>query len=94
MLKILSITLLASFSSLMSADIENGKTLFDEQNCVECHSLSKFFPKENKVTTFDKLHAQVQRCSTATGASWFEEDAADVSHYLNTNFYHFKVQEE
>jgi predicted site-specific integrase-resolvase len=42
------------------------------------------------VTSLDGLERQVQRCETALGLRWFDEDIKDVASYLNHHFYSFE----
>ena len=97
MLKIFSILLVASISVLSADDaespnIKNGQELFMEQDCLKCHTTDKLKPRENKMSSFDKLHKKVEQCAYGLNTGWFEEEIIDVSHYLNANYYHFKVK--
>ncbi|UHD16185.1 c-type cytochrome [Thiocapsa bogorovii] len=68
---------------------ENAKELY-EDNCLSCHG-SEIFTREGRmVTSLDGLERQVQRCETALGLRWFDEDIKDVATYLNQNYYNFE----
>jgi len=73
------------------ADMEQGKEMFDEANCMECHAPSHFQTREKKVNSFKKLSGSVRACATNSGAEWFDEDADIVTEYLNEKHYHFKA---
>ena len=92
MLKVTILLTSIIFSSILSADDSEAKTLFDEAKCMKCHEYSSFSYKEEKVNSFKKLHTQVQRCESGNHAGWFEEEILDVTNYLNNDFYHFKVE--
>ena len=92
MLKIATLITTIIFSTILCADTGEGKELFDEANCQACHENSSFSPKKNKVSDFDKLHKQVQRCEFANSTGWFDDEVIDVAKYLNSKFYHFKAK--
>ena len=77
-------------SSLLQANDEEGKMLFNEAKCVKCHKTENFKPEKSKITTFKKLSKRVKGCAINTGAQWFDEDADSVTKYLNNQYYHFK----
>ena len=71
---------------------ERGKELHNN-NCVSsCHSPNLYVDKNHKVKDFAHLNTFVQMCATNLDKSWFEEDVADVSNYLNTEYYKFPVE--
>ncbi|MFB1486198.1 MULTISPECIES: cytochrome c [unclassified Thiocapsa] len=68
---------------------ENAGELYEE-NCLSCHG-SEIYTREGRmVTSIDGLERQVQRCETALGLRWFDEDIKDVAAYLNHHFYSFE----
>lgn len=79
--------LMATTSSFAGA--EEGKTMFDEAKCIECHNTSDF-ANSKKVHNFKQLEQRVQACQLNTDAGWFDEDVTDVADYLNKDFYKFK----
>lgn len=82
---------LTGFSSLAAANteaIEAGKALHQDGNCMSCHTEKGYHP--SKTTSFPKLVAQVDACSTNFELGWFEDEVEAVAHYLNENFYKFK----
>jgi mono/diheme cytochrome c family protein len=68
---------------------ENAKELYEE-NCLSCHGSEIFTRDGRMVTSLDGLERQVQRCETALGLRWFDEDIKDVAAYLNHHFYQFE----
>lgn len=93
MFKILFLTSLLIFSSALYANIDQGKELFDENNCINCHDLKQFKYRKNKVHNFNKLHKVVNACAINSGIGLFDDEVKDVSLYLNHNYYHFKIKE-
>lgn len=69
--------------------VEEGKTMFNEAKCIECHNTSDF-ENSKKVHSFKELEQRVQACQLNTDAGWFDEDVTDVANYLNNDFYKFK----
>ena len=94
MLKLLSYTLPLILVTSAYADMDEAKQLFQEANCVQCHSVSKFKYRKNKVSNFNKLHSMVTACATASAAPWFDDEIKEVSLYLNKEYYKFKLEEE
>lgn len=72
-----------------AVDEEAVQSLYD-QNCVSCHGTEIYTRKDRKVTSLPALETQVQRCETALGLRWFDDDIADMSQFLNRRYYHFK----
>ena len=92
----LSITSSLLFSSLVSADINNGKELHDA-NCTSCHislqggdGTGIYTRENNRIETYPALIKQVKRCRDSLGVPWPENHVNDVVEYLNTSFYKFK----
>lgn len=61
-----------------------------EDNCLSCHGSEIYTRDGRMVTSLDGLERQVQRCETALGLRWFDEDIKDVASYLNHHFYSFE----
>lgn len=83
------LVLLLTAPTIHAADVEQGRALY-EKNCVSCHDASVFTRADRRVKSFEGLVAQVQRCDTAIGLRWFEEDVMAVAEYLNRNYYKFQ----
>ena len=72
-----------------AADAENGKELFNEAKCMECHN-SEDFDNSKKVKDYHTLVGRVDACQRGNDAGWFDEDTEDVAEYLNKTHYKFK----
>ncbi len=70
-------------------DAANGKTLV-EQSCQSCHQDQIYTRPDHKVTNWNKLRNQVQRCELSLGLKWFDTDIEDVTLYLDQQFYKFE----
>ena len=77
------------FTTSAYGGAEEGKEMFDEAKCIECHNTSDF-KSSKKVHSFEQLEARVQACQLNTDAGWFDEDVTDVADYLNQDFYKLK----
>ena len=90
-MRVLTIALLTGIcaTSGYAADEEGAQTLYD-QHCVGCHGTEVYTREDRKVASLPALEAQVQRCETALGLRWFDDEIADMSQFLNTHYYHFK----
>ena len=85
------ISLLFIFSCLNAqTPFEEGKSLYDEANCVRCHSANSFKHREEKVHDIDTLAQKVKACQYNTHTGWFEEEREEVVKHLNHNYYHYK----
>lgn len=94
MISRLSHTLLISsflVATLLQADMEEAKEMFDGAKCMDCHTPSHFQHREKKVSNYTKLSDSVKACATSTGAEWFDEDSDIVTEYLNKEHYHYKT---
>lgn len=60
-----------------------------QANCLRCHDSGIFTRQDRKVTSYEGLKHQVQRCELALGLTWFDEDIAGVAEHLNQHYYHF-----
>ncbi|ABP34028.1 hypothetical protein [Polynucleobacter asymbioticus] len=86
-----------SVSSFATANLENGKEI-DQHKCYSCHSKKTAFGNgdaiytrsDSKVNSLAKLKSMVERCNTELRLDLFPEDEADVTAYLNKQFYKFK----
>ena len=80
-------------SSLLSDESEAAE-MFQEADCMSCHNTEDFKKDPKKTKDFHKLHSFVQGCQQANDAGWFDDEALDVSKYLNKKYYHFKETQE
>jgi len=78
-------------------DIENGRKI-DQQQCYACHAKKTGFGNgdmiytrnDNRVKSLQSLKTMVARCNTELRLDLFPEDEADVTAFLNKQFYKFK----
>lgn len=97
-ISIVFLTLLFSLSiahAEEAPDAAHGKELHDK-NCAGCHvnmiggdGSMLYTRRKSRVTSLEKLEAQVRRCETNLQLKWFDSDILDVAEYLQNNFYKF-----
>ena len=75
----------------LAADLENGKSLHDE-NCLRCHDESKYTMKDRMIKNFQQLHERIKQCELMAELTWFDEEIDDIAAYLNDQFYHFNLE--
>ena len=91
-LVLVKLAILLSFAlPVQAVDIENGKTLHDE-NCLRCHNETKYTRNDRLVNNFYELRTRIRDCELMAEAAWFDEEIDDVAAYLNQAFYHFKIE--
>lgn len=79
------------------ADIAAGRRLVNDSNCGGCH-LARFggdatriyLRPDRKVTSPQKLLAQMSICSMELKLGWFPEEEENAAAYLNREYYRFK----
>ncbi|MBU3559080.1 hypothetical protein ICV89_05530 [Polynucleobacter sp. Adler-ghost] len=80
-----------------TADLANGKKI-DQQKCYACHAKKSGFGNgdmiytrsDSKVKSLQNLKTMVSMCNTELRLDLFPEDEADVTAFLNKQFYKFK----
>ncbi|MDP3621232.1 MAG: hypothetical protein Q8R65_04845 [Polynucleobacter sp.] len=86
-----------TFGNVIAApNINNGKAI-DQAKCYACHAKKTGFGNgdmiytrsDRKVKDFARLKAMVAMCNTELRLDLFPEDEADVTAYLNKQFYKF-----
>ena len=78
-------------------DLANGKVI-DQQKCYACHAKKTGFGNgdmiytrsDGKVKSLASLRKMVSLCNTELRLDLFPEDEADVTAFLNQQFYKFK----
>ena len=88
---------LFSMPVLATPDLVNGKTI-DQQKCYACHAKKSGFSNgdmiytrsDGKVKSLANLKKMVSLCNAELRLDLFPEDEADVTAYLNQQFYKFK----
>lgn len=84
-------------SAHATSDLANGKKI-DQQKCYACHSKKSGFGNgdmiytrsDSKVKNLQNLKTMVAFCNTELRLDLFPEDEADVTAFLNKQFYKFK----
>ena len=102
MKRILSLSaLLCSFfvssHAFAAPNLQNGKAI-DQAKFYACHAKKTGFSNgdmiytrsDRKVKDYARLKAMVAMCNTELRLDMFPEDEADVTAYLNKQFYKFK----
>lgn len=79
------------------ADVVAGRKLVEEKKCEVCHhnktlgdAKAIYLRKDRKVTTLEKLKAQVALCNSELNLQLFPDDEEHVSEFLNHTYYKFK----
>ncbi len=84
-------------SAFATPDLANGKKI-DQQKCYACHAKKSGFGNgdmiytrsDSKVKNLQNLKSMVAMCNTELRLDLFPEDEADVTAFLNKQFYKFK----
>jgi hypothetical protein len=87
---------LMSAPTLAAPDLANGKAI-DQQKCYACHAKKTGFGNgdmiytrsDGKVKSLSDLKKMVSLCNTELRLDLFPEDEADVTAFLNKQFYKF-----
>lgn len=88
---------LLSAPAIAAPDLANGKAI-DQQKCYACHAKKTGFGNgdmiytrsDSKVKSLANLKKMVSLCNTELRLDLFPEDEADVTAFLNQQFYKFK----
>ena len=88
---------LMSAPALATPDLANGKAI-DQQKCYACHAKKTGFGNgdmiytrsDGNVKSLADLKKMVSLCNTELRLDLFPEDEADVTAFLNKQFYKFK----
>ena len=92
------ILLLAALVPLAApaSDPAQGKKLVDEKKCEICHNnktygdaKAVYLRKDRKVTTIEKLKAQVALCNSELNLQLFPDDEDHIVAFLNDTYYKF-----
>ena len=88
------IALLLPLAVTASPDAREGQRLVQEHKCESCHEQKVYGPpgsiytrKDRKVTSWEKLKAQVAGCNTMLNVGLFPDDEEHVSKHLNDTWY-------
>jgi cytochrome c2 len=95
----LLIVALLIFAPLVAAagDPAEGKKLVADRKCETCHhnktqgdAAAIYLRKDRKVTSIEKLKAQVALCNSELGLQLFPDEEEHITAYLNETYYKFK----
>jgi len=84
-------------SAALAADPAEGKKLVAEKKCETCHhnktmgdASAIYLRKDRKVTSMEKLKAQVAACNSELNLQLFPDDEEHIVAFLNQAYYKFK----
>ena len=82
--------------SALAADPAEGRKLVEQKKCELCHhnqtmgdAKAVYLRKDRKVTTLEKLTAQVAVCNSELNLQLFPDDEEHIVAYLNQAYYKF-----
>ena len=77
-------------------DVEAGRKLVEEHRCEACHAAKTlgdaeavYLRKDRKVTSLEKLKAQVAVCNSELNLQLFPDDEEHVVAFLDRTYYKF-----
>src|SRR5688572_8708535 len=83
--------------ALAQGDAAAGRKLVEEKKCELCHhnktygdAKAIYLRKDRKVTSWEKLKAQVAACNSELNLQMFPDDEGHVAEFLNQTYYKFK----
>ena len=90
---------LAPTLALAAGDPAEGRKLVAESHCETCHhnktlgdAKAIYLRKDRKVTSLEKLKAQVALCNTQLDLKLFPDDEEHIVAYLNDTYYKFPAR--
>ena len=90
------LALALSGGALAAPDVAEGKKLVAEKKCEICHNnrtlgdaKAIYLRKDRKVTSMDKLKAQVAVCNSQLNLGLFPEDEEHIVAFLDDTYYRF-----
>jgi cytochrome c551/c552 len=91
--------LLLPLAAVAAPDAAEGRKLVQQHKCEACHESKVYGPagtiytrKDRKVTSWEKLKAQVAGCSTMLNLGLFPDDEESVAKFLNDTWYKLPVK--
>jgi len=86
----------ASLAAQAAGDAAEGAKLVAEKRCETCHhnktmgdAKAVYLRKDRKVTSLEKLKAQVAVCNSELNLQLFPEDEEHIVAHLDKAYYHF-----
>ena len=93
---VMSALLSGSLPAISAGDAAEGRKLVAERKCETCHhnktmgdAKAVYLRKDRKVTTLEKLKAQVAVCNSELNLQLFPDDEEHIVAYLNQSYYRF-----
>jgi len=91
MIKTVAVSISLLFAICAYAQEEDGKKLFYDAKCLECHNVADFKDKKlRKSKSFQAMEGMVSACQIQNNVMWFDEEVHGVARYLNREYYKFK----
>jgi len=88
-----------SFAASGAGDPAEGRKLVAAKNCEACHAnktlgdaSAVYLRKDRKVTSWEKLKAQVALCNSELNLQMFPDEEEHVAAYLNETYYKFPAK--
>jgi hypothetical protein len=92
----MALLVLAAPPAFAAGDATEGRKLVAEKNCEGCHASKTlgdakavYLRKDRKVTSADKLKAQVALCNSELNLQLFPDEEEHVVAFLDRTYYHF-----
>ena len=89
---------LACGVALAAGDANEGRKIVAEKHCDDCHAnktlgdaKSVYLRKDRKVTSLEKLKAQVALCNSELNLQMFPDEEENVAAFLDREYYHFSA---
>ena len=93
------LAMLVPLAAAASPEAAEGQKLVKQHKCEACHESKVYGPpgsiytrKDHKVTSWEKLKAQVAGCNTMLNIGLFPDDEEHVAKYLNDTWYKFPLK--
>ena len=84
-------------SVLAAPGWEQGKLLVEEKKCETCHhnktmgdAKAIYLRRDRKVTSWEKLKAQVSLCNSELNLQLFPDDEEHIAAFLDRAYYRFR----
>jgi hypothetical protein len=91
--------LLTPLAAAATPDPAEGRKLVQSHKCENCHQDKVYGPvgtiylrKDRKVTSWEKLKAQVAACNSMLNVGLFPDEEAHIAAYLNQTYYKLPVK--
>jgi hypothetical protein len=93
---LLSFAILVATPALAAGDPAQGKKLVDDKKCETCHhnktlgdAKAIYLRKDRRVTSIEKLKAQVAACNSELNLQLFPDEEEHIVSYLDKTYYKF-----